>query len=192
MPIDVVLLLFLPLLVFASRKFIRLLASDGDSTIAYPLSAKVVYRGVGALNIALCILGAYWMMTTIHNVVKRQHVDPETKYYLAAFITLNLLSVVLMIALVITAIKLINLTRNAVRSYCVLVVVFFVCELLTAGLWSAPDPVGMSIAAASGTGEMGIAAFVFLIPFPYVYPILTALILSAFNWRLARLKLQTA
>jgi hypothetical protein len=192
MPVEIVLLLELPLLVFVSRKLIRLLTSDGDSSITYPLGAKVVFRGVGFLNIALCLLGAYWMMNTIRSVVKHHPIDPETKYYLPAFISLNVLSLLLMIALIITAFKLIKLTKNAVKSYCVLIAVFLICELLTAGLWSAPNPVGMSIAAASGTGEMGIAAFVFLIPFPYAYPIMTALVLNAFNWRLARLKLQTA
>jgi hypothetical protein len=192
MPVRFVLIVVLPLLVFLSIKLTELLVSDGDSTIAYPLAAKVVYRGVGVLNIALCILGAYWMATTIYGVLKRPDVDSATKYFLPAFVSIDLVCLLQMIVLIITAFKLIKMTRNAVKSYCALVAVALICELLEGGLWLAPDPIGRSIAAASGVGSMGIAPFMFLIPFPNVYPILTALLLAAFNWRVARLKTQIA
>jgi len=55
-------------------------------------------------------------------------------------------------------------------------------------LWNIRGPIGTSIAAASGTGDIGLGPLVFY-PFPFVYPILSV---GLVNLAARQLRLTTA
>jgi hypothetical protein len=148
-----------------------------------PVAFKFGSRVIGILPLVLCALGIYLMSQSAFGVVPRHHNDPRFPYFWLVFIVMSVLSICLLTALVITAIRLIRISGNAVTSYCVVVGLCSLYIFIPGFLWLAPNPIGSSVAAASGIGDMGIAPFVFAFVLPCVYPFLSASVLFFFQKR---------
>lgn len=126
-----------------------------------------VIRTIGAISIALSTLGAYWLMTTAYNVLGRPCRLPDQPYFREVFGVMNSINAVLLVLMILTCIGLLRVRPSAIRAYTWLNVAICVYFFGVATLWWIPGPLGMSIAGATGVGNMGIAPLI-LMPYPKV------------------------
>jgi hypothetical protein len=95
--------------------------------------------------------------------------------------------VFIIVLLIISALLLIGTVRG-VRAYAAAVILLLVYFFLEGAFWLLPDPVGISIAAATGVGNLGLATYEFFPStrgffLPYVYPVLSAVLLwGSMRW----------
>jgi hypothetical protein len=144
---------------------------------------KTTCRMIGALNLVLCAIGIYMMCVFVFRVIQRHQPDPAAPYFGVAFTALTLLNVFFVSALILSAVQLVRLKPNAVRTYCITVGVCLLYFLLIGWMWTPDSPVSRSVAAATGVGNMGIAPFMIAVlpvdglMVPGAYPIVSAAVL---------------
>jgi hypothetical protein len=151
-----------------------------------PLWIKSVLRGVAALNVALCALGMYSMTWSVGRVISKHSSDATEVHFALAYGVMTAINIIFLVAIVLVSFGLFRLNMSAVTAYWMLVAGLVVYGLAIGVLWLTRDPIGKSIAAASGIGNMGIAPFELFpmlgteLTVPYVYPLLSmvALILT--------------
>jgi hypothetical protein len=145
-----------------------------------PLWMKWVFRGVAALNAALCALGIYGMAWSVGRFTRSANSDATLVHFGLAYGVMTAINIIFLVAIVLVSLGLFRLNMSAVTAYWMLVAGLVVYGLVIGGLWLIRDPrVGMSIGAATGIGNMGIAPFELFpmlgteLPVPYVYPLLS-------------------
>jgi hypothetical protein len=143
-----------------------------------PKSSKLLFRGVGLVNLAVVLSGAYWLLMSVVRFVARPVVDAGEPYFNVAFFTIVAVNCGFLTFISVTAVQFLRLATAAVSRYSVMVVVLIAYGFLNGTLWIAGRGIGRSIAAATGVGNMGVAPFEFLFVVPYAYPILSALLLT--------------
>ena len=151
-----------------------------------PLWTKVVLRCIATLNVILCAFGTYLLVSSVVRVIGRHSPDPTQPHFGLAYGLMTAINLIFLAAIVLVSLGLFRLRMSAVTAYWMLVAGLLVYGLANGGLWLASDPIGRSIAAASGIGNMGIAPFELFpmlgtkLTVPYVYPLLSmiALILA--------------
>jgi len=87
--------------------------------------------------------------------------------------------------MIITAIGLLRVKQNAVKVYTWLNITMVVYTFAGGALWLIPGHIGISIGAASGVGNLGIAAVVFFVV-PFIYPISSVLLVNLAQYKLKR------
>lgn len=151
-----------------------------------PLWTKGVFRCVATLNVTLCALGAHLLAVSVIHVVGRHSPDAAHPQLGWAYGVMTVINLIFLTAIVLVSLGLFRLSMSAVTAYWILVAVLVLYGLVNGGLWLVRDPMGRSIAAASGIGNMGIAPFEMFpmlgteLTVPYVYPLLSmvALVLT--------------
>ena len=156
-----------------------------------PTWSKVVLRTVGALDAILCILGLYLLLVPILRGLFALNASADTPYFRIAFGTILITNAVLLLVFVLAAVQLLRLNRSGVTAHAsasTLLVVYF---LLIGAFWAAGGPIGLSVAAATGVGNMGVAPFQCFGFAPYVYPIASTVLLIVARRKIAA-RLQTS
>lgn len=147
-------------------------------------------RAVGAINLLLCAFGLYCLLHYVMFWVTHPHADPREPYFYHAFFTMGGINLIYIVVLICSALDLIGRGACAIRFYTWLVLVLVSYDVLVGILWFLPGPVGMSIAGATGVGNMGIAPFEFVLFYiPFGYPLLSAGLLNLARWRARRISL---
>jgi hypothetical protein len=151
-----------------------------------PLWTTGVFRSVATLNVALCAFGTYLLSLSVIRVVGNHSPVAVYPHFGLAYGIMTVINIAFLAAIVLVSLGLFRLSMPAVTAYWILVAAMIVYGFVNGALWLARDPMGRSIAAASGIGNTGIAPFELFpmlgteLTVPYVYPLLSmvALILT--------------
>jgi uncharacterized membrane protein YozB (DUF420 family) len=143
-----------------------------------PTWAKIALRTVGALNVALAVLGAYGMFWGMHAVLGRVPSHPaDAPYVGVAFAIMTAINITFLMLFLIAAFQLLRLKRSGIVVHSVTSVSLIAYTFLIGTLWLEGQGIGRSVAAATGVGNMGVAPFEFLFVAPYVFPIASTIAL---------------
>jgi hypothetical protein len=132
---------------------------------------------IGAVSIVLSVWGFYLVVDGFRGELARPVVISKAPFFRQAFFVMNAIDATILIAIILTAIGLLTLRPNAVRVYTWLYVALAIYAFAPGALWIIPGPVGTSIAAASGVGEVGLGPLLFF-PVPFAYAILSVVLVN--------------
>ena len=143
------------------------------SSIDWP---SVTYRTVAIANFLMAAAGAFFLASSILVVSTRLGNDPTQPYFLASFWTMVVININFLAFLVFGSIRLFQL-RGIGIAICNIVfsveIIYFVVISL---LWF-PSAISMSVAGATGIGNMGIGP-----QLPYGYPFIALACLNLARW----------
>jgi hypothetical protein len=134
-------------------------------------------QAIGAISILLSVKGFYFLVDGFRREILHPSNSPEAPFFRQVFFVMNGVNAAFLIVMILTAFALLMLRRNAVRVYTWLYVTLFLYLFGFGALWTIRGPIGISIAAASGVGDMGVAPLLF-IPVPFAFPILSVFLLN--------------
>ena len=141
-------------------------------------------QGVGLITLALSAWGCYYWATTAVSELRHPFSDSKAPFFRAAFWTMSVIDVAFLAAIVFASIKLLQSRPNAALIYTCILLALSVYAFGPGALWTLPNGIGTSIAAASGVGSMGTGPLIFF-PFPFIYP-LVSIVLVNFAWHRLR------
>jgi hypothetical protein len=99
---------------------------------------------------------------------------------------------VLLLLFAFAAVQLFRMKKSGGTAHATASVLLVAYDLLVRAFWATGGRVGMSVAAATGIGNLGIAPFQCFNLAPYVYPVATtALLLVVYRKRAAALQMQS-
>jgi len=127
------------------------------------------------VSLILSIRGFFFLADGLRRVRMHPIDIPEVPFFREVVLAMNCIDLTLLILMVVAAIGMLQVRRTAVRLYTWLYIAI-IFYAFAPGAWSA-GPVGRSIAAASGVGDLGIAPLIFY-PIPFVYAALSVLLVN--------------
>jgi len=141
---------------------------------------RLLLQGVGLITLALSVWGCDYWATTAVSEVRHPLSDSKAPFFRAAFWTMSVIDVAFLVAIMFASIKLLQSRPNAAFIYTCIFLSLIVWAFAPGALWTLPNGIGTSIAAASGVGSLGTGPLVFF-PFPFVYPLVSILLVN-FAW----------
>jgi hypothetical protein len=126
---------------------------------------------IGVVTFVLSLWGFYWLVDGFWRELVRPLRVSEAPFFRQVFFAMNAIDAVVLIAMILTVIGLVLLKPRAMKVYTWLYTALVVYAFAPGMLWTL-SPVGMSIAAASGVGDIGLGPLLFY-PFPFVYAVLS-------------------
>jgi len=154
-----------------------------DPKAVVPKWARIVLRTVGAVNAALALLGTSFLADSVHFFLTRYTVEWSYPYFRFAFIAMTLVNVAFLVILLITAVRFIQVRVSSINPYSLMVLAEFLYSVTTGILWRAERGIGRSIAAATGVGNMGVGPFEFCFLVPFLYPVVSMVLLQIIRQR---------
>jgi len=149
-----------------------------------PKLAKIVLRALGIINCVALLLGASFLLDSVHRVLTGHITEPhDASYFRSVFALMTLIEVVFIGILFATAIRFIQAKLSAANLYSLTVLTFIVYSVATGALWRAGRGIGASIAAASGGTGSGTAPFEFLLLVPFLYPLASMIFVQLLRQR---------
>src|ERR1700733_9751934 len=137
-----------------------------------PKWGKVVLRTVGAIKVAAVAFGVYCLSSPFYPILSGRMASPGVVPFLrSAYGAMLVINLLFLGVLLVTAIRFIQARSTAVNLYSITVLLLGVYCVGVHLLWRAGHGIGLSVAAATGIGNMGIAPFVFLFVEPLAYPL---------------------
>jgi hypothetical protein len=143
-----------------------------------PRWAKIAIRSVGAVNLVLALVGILFLADSIRFFFTSPAADSGHPYFRVAFIAMALINGAFLIILAVTAIRFIQGRISSINSYSLAVLLLFAYDYTNGVLWRAGRGIGMSIAAATGVGNLGVAPFEFCFLVPFLYPLASIVVLQ--------------
>ena len=134
-----------------------------------PTRSKAILRTIGALDSILSIFGLYLLLDPLSRGLFTQNADAP--YLRTAFAAMILTNGSLLLLFVFGAVQLLRLKKSGVTAHTTASVLLVAYDLLIAAFWATGGRMGMSVAAATGVGNLGIAPFQCFKLAPYVYPV---------------------
>ncbi len=148
-----------------------------------PKWARVVLRTVGVVNVALVLLGASFLVDSVRFFLIKYTPDPSIPYFRPAFVSMTLVNIAFLAILLATAVQFIRTRISAINLYSLIVLAEFLYAVTTGILWRAQRGIGLSVGAATGVGNMGIAPFEFCFLVPFLYPVASLILLQVIRQR---------
>jgi hypothetical protein len=143
-----------------------------------PRWIKIAIRTLGIVNTILVLLGAWFLTDSIRFVLATHTVDHASNPYLRfAFVAMTLINIAFLAILLLTAVRFIRFKISSINLYSLAVLVLVAYDYTTGALWHWKK-IGISIAAATGLGNMGVAPFEFCFFMPYLYPVASIVLLQ--------------
>jgi hypothetical protein len=142
-----------------------------------PTWIKGVFRTIGALDAVLSILGLYLFLDPISRGMLALIASRDTPYFKIAFGTMIVANGVVLFLFVLAAVQLLRLKKLGATVHITASGLLVAYDLLIRIFWTAGGSVGMSVAAATGIGNLGIAPFQCFNLAPYAYPIASTMLL---------------
>jgi hypothetical protein len=144
---------------------------------------KPLLQGIGAVTLAFCVWGCcYWVVAAMREF-RHPLGDPEAPFFRAAFWTMSAIDAVLLVAIAFASFQLLRLRPKAAMIYTCFVLASVAYALGPGLLWTLPNGVGRSIAAASGIGSVGTGPLM-MFPIPFVYPLISVVLVNIARQRL--------
>jgi hypothetical protein len=149
---------------------------------------SVLFRVIGLVNLVLSAVGLRFLLDSVISWQANPNTDPRQPYFYYAFYPMAAINLALTALLCLITFDLLRLRLAAVKQYTWFVLSVVVgYNVLVALFWTIPGRVGMSVAGASGVGNMGIAPFEFALSYvPEGYPVLSLVALLLARRSLAR------
>lgn len=148
-----------------------------------PKWARIVLRVMGAINAILATAGLFFQMQSAYFLLFK-YADPAApasfKRVFAAMTLINLAFVGMLLG---TSLSFVRARVSATNSYSMMVVLLFGYWLAIRRLWRVDGGFGMSVAAATGVGNMGIVCFEFLFFVPCLYPFVSMVLVQILKHR---------
>lgn len=149
-----------------------------------PKSARVVLRTLGIVNSLALLLGTSFLLDSVYRVLAGHIVEPTgAPYFRFAFAVMALIEMIFVSVLLATAVRFIQARLSAANLYSIAVLLFIVYSVATGVLWRTGSGIGASIAAASGGAGSGTAPFEFLLLVPFLYPLLSMILVQLLRQR---------
>jgi len=143
-----------------------------------PRWMSALFRAIGLVNLVLAAVGLYSLLDSVVFWLANPNRDPSEPYFYHAFYAMAVINLGLISLLVLTSFDLLRLSLTAAKRYTWFVLAVVGYNLLVALCWLIPGRFGMSVAGATGVGNMGIAPFEFaLFYIPEGYPVLSLVLL---------------
>ena len=142
-----------------------------------PTWSKAILRTIGALDAILSILGLYLLLDPISRGLFALKAGVDAPHFRIALVTMTATNGVLLLLFILAAVQLLRLKTSGVTAHTTASALLVAYDLLIGILWAASGRVGMSVAAATGVGNLGIAPFQCFNLAPYVYPIASTVLL---------------
>ena len=140
--------------------------------------SKALLRTIGALDSILSIFGLYLLLGPIsRGLLKLNASSADAPYFKIALVTMLATNGVLLLFFVLAAAQLLRLKKSGVMAHTTASALLVAYDLLIATLWATGGRAGMSVAAATGVGNLGIAPFQCFNLAPYLYPIASTVLL---------------
>src|SRR6267378_1681139 len=79
-----------------------------------PAWAKIVLRSVGTLNAVLAVLGFYWLVFFVHNVLARARPDPYAPYFGISFAVMTAINIAFLALFLTAAFRLFRLKNSGI------------------------------------------------------------------------------
>jgi hypothetical protein len=148
-----------------------------------PKWARIVLRVTGAINAILALAGLCFQMQSAYFLLFK-YADPAApasfKRVFAAMTLINLAFVGILLG---TSISFARAKVSATNLYSILVLLLFGYWFVIRTLWRVGGGFGMTVAAATGVGNMGIVCFEFLFFVPCLYPFVSMVLVQTFKHR---------
>ncbi|MGO9865391.1 MAG: hypothetical protein ACLPLR_17425 [Terriglobales bacterium] len=136
---------------------------------------RAVLRTIGALDSILGIFGLYLFLDPIsRGLLALDANSPEHPYFRTALVAMVVTSGALLLLFVLAAVQLLRLKKSGVTAHTTASILLVAYNLLIRAFLATGGRVGMSVAAAIGIGDSGIAPF--NLP-RYVYPAASTVLL---------------
>jgi hypothetical protein len=139
-----------------------------------PTWSKAALRTIGTIDAILSILGLYLFLDPILRGLFATNSGAGAPYFRIAFVTMLVTNGVLLLLFMLAAVQLLRLKKSGVTVHITASALIVRYNLVIKRFWAAGGPIGMSVAAATGVGNLGIAPFD--LP-PYVYTIASTVLL---------------
>jgi hypothetical protein len=140
-----------------------------------PTWVRAVLRTIGALDSILSILGLYLFLDPIsRGLLALNTSSAEQPSFRTAFVAMIVTSGALLLLFVSAAVQLLRLKKSGVTVHTTASILLVAYNLLIGAFWATGGPVGRSVAAATGIGNLALAPF--SLP-PYVYPAVSTVVL---------------
>ena len=137
-----------------------------------PKRYNAVLRTIGALDSILSIFGLYLFLDPILRGLLA--LNAAVPNFRSIFVAMILSNGFLLLLFFFAAVQLLRLKRSGVTAHTTASVLLVAYDRLIAAFWAMGGRIGMSIAAATGVGNLGIAPFNLA---PYVYPVASTVLL---------------
>jgi len=152
-----------------------------------PRWMSALFRTIGLVNLVLAAAGLYFLLDSVVSWLANPNRNPSEPYFYHAFYAMAVINLGLITLLSLTSFDLLRLSLSAVKRYTWFVLAVVGYNLLGALCWVIPGGFGMSVAGATGVGNMGIAPFEFALFYvPEGYPVLSLVALRLAYRSLAR------
>lgn len=148
-----------------------------------PKWARIAVRTVGTANLILVALGTLFLVDSVHFFLTKYAADPGIPYFRLAFVGMTLINLTFLGILLVTAVRFIQSKTSSINLYSLAVLVLVAYGYANGVLWRAGRGIGMSIAAATGVGNMGVGPFEFCLLLPYLYPAVSIILLQVLKRR---------
>ena len=133
---------------------------------------SLLFRFIGLVNIVLCSLGLYYLLESVVFWQTNPNRNPGDPYFYHAFFAMGAINLIFIVLISQDAVDLLRLRLAGAKRYMWIVLSLIGYSVLNAMCWMLPRPLGMSVAGATGVGNMGIAPFEFALFFPFRRPFL--------------------
>jgi uncharacterized membrane protein len=151
-----------------------------------PTWSKAVLRTIGALDSILSIVGLYLLLDPVsRRLFALNASSADAPYFRTAFVAMIVTNGVLLLLFVLAAIQLLRLKKSGITAHTTASALLIAYDLLIAACWAVGGYVGMSVAAATGVGNLGIAPFQCFNLAPYVYPTASTVLLLVTRRKIA-------
>lgn len=132
---------------------------------------RVAIQIIGFATIGLSLAGFGWLVHGLQQQFAHPLLMPEAPAFRTVFLVMGLVDCVFLFSMCVAAIGLLRVKRSAVKFY-TWVYIILVFYVFAPGAFWGSGPIGRSIAAASGIGDLGLAPLIF-IPIPFLYAIVS-------------------
>lgn len=132
-----------------------------------------VWRTIAVLDAVLSLCGFYFILLSVWGGVFSLGSNEHFRIVFAAMTAINS---GLLILFLLSAFQLFRLKRSGVTAHAMTSVALIVYGLSIGIFWTSRSPFGRSVASATGVGNIGIAPFQLFNLAPYVYPLLSTVV----------------
>jgi hypothetical protein len=141
-----------------------------------------VLGAVGAINIAVSLIGMYWQSKSAYFFLTK-YSDPCDPCNPASFRpvlgAMTLINLVFLGGLLVTGIMFVRAKTSGANLYSLIVLTLWLYGLSIRLGWRIGGEIGMSVAAATGVGNIGVSLFGCLFLVPYLYPVVSVVLVQA-------------
>ena len=141
---------------------------------------RVWYRSIqaiGIITVVLCCWGSYLLFQGLTFQLRSPFANPNAPRFREIFFVMNAVNAAFLVGITFVSFNLLKPKRSAVKQYTWIFVCLAVYSIVPGALWNISGPVGASIAAASGVGNVGLGPLLFF-PLPLIYPVLSVVLLQ--------------